>query len=175
MSLRDGLEPLSQRLRPLTAPLIGEPLRVPIVRTVLSPLKGEMGDSPEGLIQSSTVPAEFRRSSSTGHCEPVTDVTGVAIRSPLHSSIKIPTHLRSSDAPRPLCVKGAGLNRGPRRSPTKWVRWGKEEQGSERSFSPQRRKRSSRTFRRRGWGIVPQRLDCISGCRLGAVRFLDID
>ena len=44
----------------------------------------------------------------------------------------------------------ASPNRGPAEAQRKRVRWGKEEQGSERSFSPQRRKRSSRTLRRRG-------------------------
>ena len=39
---------------------------------------------------------------------------------------------------------------GPGAAQRQRVRWGKEEKGSERSFSPQRRKRSSRTFRRRG-------------------------
>ena len=38
-------------------------------------------------------------------------------------------------------VRGSSAKRGPRRSPTKWVRWGKEEQGSERSFC-RRQKRS---------------------------------
>ena len=42
-----------------------------------------------------------------GHCEPVTDVTGVAIRLPLLCSCKFPQHFRRRTAPKaPLCKGG---------------------------------------------------------------------
>ena len=108
---------------------------------------------------------------------------GMAIRSLCNAFAIFLCTFGGAPHQRPLCVKGAALNWGPRRSPTKWVRWGKEESPKGISFGhsgvselfAQRRKRSSRTLRRRDWGIAPQRLVFICGFRLGAVRFLDME
>ena len=81
---------------------------------------------------------------------------------------------------RPLCVKGAGLDRGPRQSPASAGLVGRggvpqgdflRAQGSERSFSPQRRKRSSRTLRRRDGGIAATQVEMQRKIRLCQNQF----
>ena len=97
-------EPLSQRLRPLTAPLTGEPM-----------------DAPHKFPQLG-VPAE---------AQPVRYPQGVCR---IRSAAKLLTAALLGS------VGKGGVPQGD------FLR----AKGSERSFSPQRRKRSSRTFRRRG-------------------------
>ena len=87
MSLRVGLEPLSQRLRPLTAPLTGEPLSAPHK----FPLKGE-----GFLYRTFNLPP--------CHCEPVFTLAWQSVL--LAEGYDFPLHSRSCWAAKPPLCKG---------------------------------------------------------------------